>query len=83
MTEDKLCFVAVEFVDDFNVVGYAYWYLCGFDGVNVGDQVIAPLGRHNNLQKGVVRKILYAVEEEAPYPMFGIKSIRSIVGRSS
>lgn len=79
MTEDKLCFVAVEFPDDENVKGYAFWYLCEFVEVKAGDKVIAPLGRHNHLQEGIVRKLLFAVEDEAPYPMYGIKSIHKIV----
>ena len=81
MTEDKLCFVAVEFVDDDNVRGYTYWYLCKFSEVKVGDKVIAPLGRHNGLQEGIVRKVVFAFEENSPYPMYGIKSIRKLVGK--
>lgn len=79
MSEDKLCFAAVEFVDDENVKGYFYWYLCEFVGVRVDDIVVAPLGRHNNLQNGVVRKVTFASEKEAPYPMYGIKRIRKIL----
>ena len=48
-------FVSVEFPDDINVVGYTYWYLCEFEGVDIGTLVIAPLGSHNRLQTGVVR----------------------------
>ncbi len=79
MTEDKLCFVAVEFVDDPNVVGYNYWYLCPFTGVAESDRVTAPLGRHNNLQEGVVRRVLFADEYTAPYPIYLIKSVVKVL----
>lgn len=79
MENEKKCFTAVEFVDDPNVVGYCYWYLCEIDGVEVGDKVIAPLGRHNNLQEGVVRKVIFEEEENAPYPMHSIKYIKKVV----
>ncbi len=73
----KYYFVAVEFVDDANVVGLLYWYLCDYIEVAEGDIVTAPLGRHNNLQQGVVRKTLYATETDAPFPFYLIKSIKS------
>lgn len=76
---DGICFVAVEFVDDDNVKGYFYWYICEFAGVAVDDKVVAPLGRHNNLQVGVVRKIKFADEENAPFPMHSIKYIRKVI----
>ena len=78
MINKKMCFVAVEFVDDPNVVGYYYWYLCEIEGVAVNNKVIAPLGRHNNLQEGVVRKVIFEYEYNAPFPMHSIKYIRKI-----
>ncbi len=45
MLNEKMCFVTVEFVDDENVKGYYFWYVCEIIGVEVGDKVIAPLGR--------------------------------------
>lgn len=74
-----MCFVAVEFVDDDNVRGMKYWYLSPFENVQTGDIVSAPLGRHNNLQQGVVRRVLYADVYESPYPMYLIKSIVKII----
>ncbi len=76
---DKLCFVAVEFPDDPNVAGLTYWYLCGFAGAEEGCEVIAPLGRHNNCQKGVIRRVLYATEQNAPYPVNLIKKINKLL----
>ncbi len=74
-----LCFVAVEFPDDANVVGNYYWYLCEDKSAEVGDGVIAPLGRHNNTQRGVIRKKMFCDEFDAPYPLYAIKKIQSIV----
>ena len=79
MESEKLCFTTVEFVDDPNVAGYGYWYVCEIAGVEVGDRVIAPLGRHNNLQEGVVRKVIFEYEYNAPYPMYGIKYIKKVI----
>ena len=79
MENEELCFVTVDFVDDPNVAGYGYWYICEITGVAVGDKVVALLGRHNNLQEGIVRGIMFEVEENAPYPMYGIKYIRKVI----
>lgn len=75
---EKLCFVAVEFPEDPNVKGYNFWYVCGFDGAQEGDAVLAPLGRHDRLQWGVVRLVRYATEDNAPFPMHSIKRIKSL-----
>lgn len=80
---EKYCFVSVEFPDDPNVVGRTYWYLCEFGNVRVGSYVVAPLGRHNHLQQGVVRKIVYATETDAPYPFYIIKRINKISGEEN
>ncbi len=72
------CFVAVEFPDDQNVKGYNFWYYCPIEGAEEGDRVLAPLGRHDRVQEGVIRLVRYAEEENAPYPMHSIKRIRSL-----
>lgn len=76
--EDLKCFVAVEFVGDPNVAGLTYWYLCDFRQAGSGDKVVAPLGRHNNLQEGVVRKKIFADEKHSPYPYDRIKKIKEL-----
>ena len=81
--DNLLCFVAVEFPDDPNVAGYTFWYYCKFNGATIGDSVIAPLGRHNHLQKGVVRKVIFAEENSAPYPFDRIKSIVELIKAGS
>ncbi len=75
----KMCFAAVEFVEDINVVGYTYWYLCPFEDIKEGDKVSAPLGRHNNEQTGIVRKVLFADEAHSPFPLQYIKRIRKVI----
>jgi hypothetical protein len=76
---ELMCFVAVEFPDDPNVVGLLYWYLCQFDGPQIGDKVIAPLGRHNHTQQGIIRRVLITQDYNAPYPLYGIKNIRKLI----
>ena len=76
-----MCFVAVDFIDDPNVAGYPFWYYCTFRGARIGDSVIAPLGRHNRLQKGVVRKVIFAEKSAAPYPFDRIKSIKELIAK--
>lgn len=75
---DKLCFVAVEFVDDPNVAGYTYWYYCDIGGAAEGDKVSAPLGRHNHIQEGMVRKVIYTDEAHSPYPFAFIKKVQKV-----
>lgn len=76
---DKYKYVSVEFPDDPNVVGRTYWYRCVFDQVRAGSVVVAPLGRHNNLQQGVVRSVFYCDEKTAPYPVDLVKEIDKFV----
>ncbi len=75
--ESLFKFAAVEFPDDPNVAGRTYWYLCP-DAAEAGFKVSAPLGRHNNVQQGIIRKVIYADEFSAPFPMYAIKSIVKI-----
>lgn len=79
---NEFCFVSVEFVDDPNVVGAKYWYESDDSSVRVGDIVSAPLGRHNNLQNGVVREVRFCTEYDMPYPIELVKNIKYIVKRS-
>ncbi|MBO5328615.1 MAG: hypothetical protein J6B04_05540 [Clostridia bacterium] len=74
-----LCFVSVEFINDPNVVGIKYWYVCKDSSVKVGDKVIAPLGRHNNTQEGVVREVRFDKEYNSPFPIYLIKYVTKVV----
>lgn len=76
--KNLFCFVAVEFVNDSNVIGLTYWYLCDFEDAQINDWVTAPLGRHNNLQEGIIRKVLFADKEHSPYPFEWIKRIKTL-----
>lgn len=73
-----MCFVSVDFVDDPNVAGYGFWYWSKFREAKVGNRVIAPLGRHNNLQEGVIIQVLFRTEYEAPFPFERIKRIKKL-----
>lgn len=77
--KELICFVAVDFVDDPKVAGYLFWYYCHFEGVEEGNIVSAPLGRHNRVQNAIVRKVLFADEEHAPFPVPYLKSVVSVV----
>ena len=79
--EKKFCFVALEFIYDVNVLGYTYWYLSDNENIAVGDKVVAPLGRHNNEQVGIVRKVVFETAQNAPFKMEYIKRIRGLVSK--
>ena len=76
---DLIYFAAVEFTDDPNVAGHRYWYACPYEDVEPGDEVLAPLGRHNRLQKGTVRETRFSRDYEAPFPIYIIKYIKDVV----
>lgn len=77
--DELMCFVRVEFPGDPNVAGMLYWYLCTVGGAEVGDRVVAPLGRHNRTQEGVIREIRYERDYNAPFPLYLIKYIERIL----
>lgn len=74
--EQKTFFVALEYPDDINVAGRLFWYGCRDESITEGEWVLAPLGRHNRLQKAIVRSTLWATEEEAPFPLHMIKYVK-------
>ena len=67
-------FVAVQFPEDPKVSDKIYWYLCEIE-VEEGDFVLAPLGSHNRLQRGVVKEMKNCKEEDAPFPVPFIKRV--------
>lgn len=79
MYYEKYCYVWVEFVDDENVRGNKYWYLSKFENAEAGDKVIAPLGRHNGLQEGIVREVRFDTEYNSPFPFYLIKSVKQLI----
>lgn len=76
---EELCFIQVNFPNDANVADRLYWYLCLYDDAKEGDRVLAPLGRHDRLQTGVVHKVVYAHDYDAPYPLYLIKAVKKRV----
>lgn len=77
--EELLYFVAIEFVDDPNVVGNVYWYHCDDKTAAVGDRIVAPLGRHNREQIGIIRTVLFATREKSPFPFIYIKKSGNVI----
>ena len=75
---NKLMFASVDFTSDPNVAGNSYWYLSEIENLKEGDRVLAPLGRHNRLQEGIVKKVLFTDEQNAPYRIDSIKKIDSL-----
>ena len=73
-----MCFVAVNFINDPIVAGYPFWYYCEFTDAEVGDHIVAPLGRHNRLQEGVIMEVRFATEDRAPFPFERIKRIQEL-----
>ena len=57
-----------------------YWYLSPTANVFVGNEVFAPLGRHNGLQIAVVTEKTELPPEQAPIPLDQIKSIVCVRG---
>lgn len=79
MLEEKYCYVAVEYIGDNNVRGSTYWYICDYENAQAGDKVVAPLGKHNGLQEGIIREVRIDTEYNAPYPFYGLKYIRKLI----
>ena len=79
----KMLFAALEFPNDINVAGRLFWYGCRDQSIAEGDWVLAPLGRHNRLQKAIVQKTLWATEEEAPFPIHIIKYVKCRINENN
>lgn len=75
----ELTFAALRFTEDENLIGRVYWYLAGFP-VCAGEEVIAPVGPHERLQKGRVERVCLAEEDEAPYDVRLIKRVAAKYG---
>ena len=75
----KYLFAALRFFEDGNISDRAYWYLCDFM-VRAGDEVFAPVGMRNRLQKACVERVLSAEEEDAPYDVALCKHVAAKCG---
>lgn len=67
-------YAALRFAEDKNIADRTYWYISGFP-VRVGEQVLAPVGMHDRLQRAVVERVVVADEKNAPYDLRLIKSV--------
>ena len=70
----KLDFAALRFTEDVNIADRVYWYLTDFP-LNDGEEVLAPVGPRDRLQKARVERTLLAEGESAPYDPALIKRI--------
>ncbi|MBR7186525.1 MAG: hypothetical protein IKD43_03440 [Clostridia bacterium] len=60
------------------ILGVPYWYLAPF-AVEVGDRVLAPLGKADRLMEGSVLKTELCTPQTAPFPMSRIKRLEKKV----
>ena len=72
-------FAAVRFFEDGNISERTYWYLCDFP-VKAGDEVFAPVGARNRLQRGRVERTRGTEEGDAPYDAALCKRIAAPCG---
>ena len=75
----KRRFAALRFCGDANLSNRTYWYLAPFP-VKAGDEVLAPVGMRDRLQRALVERTLAAEDSEAPYDVRLCKSIASRYG---
>lgn len=75
----KRTFAALRFIEDGNIAGNVYWYLCAIP-VKAGEQVLAPVGAHNRLQCARVERVLVTEEKDAPYDLRLVKSVEAKLG---
>ena len=72
-------FAALRFSGDANLNGRVYWYLAPFP-VKEGDEVLAPVGARDRLQRAIVERALTAEEEFAPYDIRLCKRVEAYCG---
>lgn len=72
-------FAALRFFEDERIADRLYWYLSDFR-LREGEEVLAPVGTHNRLQRAGVERVLEADREHAPYDMQLIKRVEARYG---
>lgn len=75
----KYDFAALRFAEDENIKDRVYWYLADFP-VKEGEEVLAPVGVHDRLQKARVERTASADEKDAPYDLRLIKRVAAKFG---
>lgn len=72
-------FAALRFFEDERIADKLYWYLSDFR-LREGEQVLAPVGTHNRLQRAEVVRAADADGGHAPYDMRFIKRVEARYG---
>lgn len=73
-------YAAVRFTEDVNLADRVYWYLADGD-LNVGEDVFAPVGSHDRLQRARVEAVVAAEDGDAPYDPRLCKRVAARCGR--
>ena len=72
-------FAALRFFEDGRIADRLYWYVSGFS-LREGEEVLAPVGTHNCLQRASAERVLEADREHAPYDLRFIKKVEARYG---
>ncbi len=75
----KYDFAALRFCEDENIRDRVYWYLSDLP-LKENEEVLAPVGVHDRLQKARVERFTSAEEEDAPYDVRLIKRVAAKMG---
>lgn len=72
-------FAALRFFEDERIADKLYWYASDFH-LREGEEVLAPVGTHDRLQRATVERVLEADREHAPYDTRFIKKVQARYG---
>ena len=72
-------FAALRFFEDENLANRTYWYESGFLPAE-GEEVLAPVGAHNGLERARVERVLKTDAAHAPYDPALVKRIEARYG---
>lgn len=72
-------FAALRFFEDGRISDKLYWYVSDFR-LREGEEVLAPVGTHNRLQRAVAERVLDADRDHAPYDLRFIKKVEARYG---
>ncbi len=73
-------FAALRFAWDKNLADKIYWYRSDFP-LKEGEEVFAPVGMRDRIQKATVEKVLFGEPDPAPYDMRLLKSVAAPASR--
>ncbi|MDE7296938.1 MAG: hypothetical protein K2N84_06710 [Clostridia bacterium] len=72
-------FAALRFCEDERIADKLYWYASDFN-LQEGEDVLAPVGTHDRLQRATVERVLETDPEHAPYDTRFIKKVAARYG---